>query len=319
MRSLFRLPMGAALAGFLVTAAGADDVAPSQNAADDPFALTMAGSAAIEGGDCETGLGFLDRARAAGAGAASLLLGNLYEAGRCVDRNLGRAFDHYREAAERENGLEAVLVGYMYLHGRGVEQSDAAAQVWFRRAALRTTRWSPEERQRMATHYLGDRGIPEALRQAFEWVRGIEDGDAERQYTLARDLLAGHGMPQDLDAAFDWLWMAARKDHADAQYALALAHFDGTFGEPDAVAGYFELRAAALADHALAQVEMGRRYAEGDGFDRVPINAYFWYRRAQQNGADVAAAIRVLKSQLDDVHREIAEDWLKRWPDGPKP
>lgn len=62
-------------------------------------------------------------------------LGDLYEQGLGVDRNLPVAFDWRLKAAHRGALPAQVAVGRMYRAGRGVARNEEAARYWLERAA----------------------------------------------------------------------------------------------------------------------------------------------------------------------------------------
>ena len=66
---------------------------------------------------------------------AQARLGNLYESGSGVPRNLQLAARWYLAAAEQGSASAQCRLGSLYLRGLGVPQSDVEADRWFNRAA----------------------------------------------------------------------------------------------------------------------------------------------------------------------------------------
>lgn len=300
---------------FGVLAPAAEAASRSPEGAEEALrAQVREGVVAVEEGRCAHGLPLVELGAEAGDPLALTLLGHYHRWGTCVERSFERAFDFYLRASEVGGAIEAAQVGHMYLSGLGVERDAEIARHWFRTSALRTVYWRPEMRLRRAELYLLDLGVPEMLREAFDWVEGIEDGDARRKYDVALRLLDGDGLPRDRDAAKYWLTQAARQGLPEAAHALALAYFDGAFGEPDTRSGAHHLHSSAEAGFPPAQIELARRFADGDGVERAPVKAYFWYRLAQRNGADVSAAIQGLEREVSDADKAWVEKRLMGIP-----
>src|SRR3546814_19449438 len=91
---------------------------------------------------------------------AQYKLALLYQYGRGVERDLAKAAELYRAAAEQGLAEAQHNLGYLYERGLGVGRNPAEAAVWYRRAAItglpaaRLTRAKPSP--------MGDGGPPTA-------------------------------------------------------------------------------------------------------------------------------------------------------------
>ena len=65
---------------------------------------------------------------------AMYLLGNLYEAGKGVDKNMAEAVSHLQKAADMGYGPAECSLADMYYEGRGVDQSYEKAVEWYTKA-----------------------------------------------------------------------------------------------------------------------------------------------------------------------------------------
>jgi TPR repeat protein len=90
---------------------------------------------AIQQGDYGTALKELTRLGEAGDAQAQRRLGNLYQVGEGVTRDLPAAAAWYAKAAEQGDAEAQYNLANMYLMGEGVEQDDAKALSWYRKAA----------------------------------------------------------------------------------------------------------------------------------------------------------------------------------------
>lgn len=211
------------------------------------------------------------------------------------------------------------VVAKVRIDGRCRTSDPVEAERWFRKAAAATVGMPRDLRQNLTSAMYGGSAVPPGLVEAFAWIESVEKADARAQYDLARRLRTGDGIFREPGAAMALFTMAAGAGLPEAQYEYAFAFFEGRYHILQPLLGYIWLHKSARADHVPAQVEMARRYAEGDGMDRSPTRAYFWYRRAQGNGADVSDAIGRLVPQTTQNERELAEERLEGWPDAPAP
>ncbi|TAN63013.1 MAG: sel1 repeat family protein [Magnetospirillum sp.] len=86
---------------------------------------------------------------------------------------------------------------------------------------------------------------------------------------------------------------AARRGHAEAQYALGMAMVGGIELPLDMVTGISWLEAAAAQGHPEAMMALANFSAKGQGFfAKDPVRAYVMYDLAAASGEDGAAAAR---------------------------
>src|SRR3546814_13574662 len=71
---------------------------------------------------------------------AQYKLALLYQYGRGVERDLAKAAELYRAAAEQGLAEAQHNLGYLYERGLGVGRNPAEAAVWYRRAAIQGLR-----------------------------------------------------------------------------------------------------------------------------------------------------------------------------------
>jgi localization factor PodJL len=122
-----------------------------------------------------------DRAASQGFAPAQYRLGNLYEAGKGVEKDLAQARIWYQQAAEAGNRMAMHNLAALYAGGElGTQQFDSAAK-WFEEAAN----------------------------------RGMKDS----QFNLGMLYARGLGVKQDLSASYKWFALAAARGDADAAKA----------------------------------------------------------------------------------------------------
>lgn len=102
-----------------------------------------------------------------GDAAAQYFLGSLYEDGKGVEQNDATAFIWFRRAAEQGNAAAQYNVGASYAVGAGVEKSDAEAVKWFQRAA---NQGMPFAQLNLGLLYAAGQGVPQDNVEAFKWL-----------------------------------------------------------------------------------------------------------------------------------------------------
>lgn len=126
-----------------------------------------------------------------------------------------------RPLAESGNDRAQFDLGYMHAHGWGVEQSDAVAATWYRKAA--------DQGLAVAQHYLGmayayGDGVPQDAAAAVGWFRRAADqGFPMAQFWLGIASSRGIGTARDPVAAYVWVSLAARLGVASARILSDLA------------------------------------------------------------------------------------------------
>lgn len=127
------------------------------------------------------------------------------------------------ERAEQDDVDAQTELGSRYYTGRGVEQDDAAAVRWIRRAAEQGH--APAE-YNLGLLYFRSRGVRGDDVQAAEWYRrAAEQAYPPAQAGLGYMYAYGTGVEEDLVLASMWLelaWNGARDDFARRLYAQQL-------------------------------------------------------------------------------------------------
>lgn len=159
------------------------------------------GVAAYDKGDYTTAMAELRPLADAGDARAQFYLGEIYEGGLGVDQNDAQALEWYRRAAEQGLAKAQYHLGLLYEIGRNVPRNYATAAAWHRRAA--------------------------------------EQGYAPAQSSLARLYLSGLGTKPDVVQAHVWSNLAVLSGIQSAERYRAKAAMEMTPGELD--------RAATLA------------------------------------------------------------------------
>ncbi|MBI3549642.1 MAG: SEL1-like repeat protein [Elusimicrobia bacterium] len=146
---------------------------------------------------------------------------SLYEAhrdGRGVAKDLRKALDWLRKAAEQGYPDAERALGARLVRGDGVTRDAEAGAEWLRKAALKGHLGACQD---LAELYRSGDGVPQDFSKSLHWHKTAADrGDPRSQYELGVAYEKGLGVEQDLPEAARWLRLAAGQRHAKAAEAL---------------------------------------------------------------------------------------------------
>ena len=138
---------------------------------------------------------------------AQCYLGRLYAKGLGVPKDLVKAVEWYRKAAEQGYADAQYSLAEMYDKGEGVPKDSVKAVEWFRKAA---EQGDAAAQSRLGSIYGGGLGVPKNLAKAVEWERkAAEQGHALAQFSLGWMYQDGEGVPKDEIEALAWFNLAA--------------------------------------------------------------------------------------------------------------
>ena len=198
----------------------------------------------------------------------------------------------YQETSEGDVHAQYEL-GVKYLNGRDVEQSDAQAAHWFKKAA---EQGFARAQYRLGLMYYDGRGVVQNHKQAADWfIKAAEQGYAPAQYDLGWAYDHGGGLygydfgiePSATQAVY-WYKKAAEQDEARAQYELGYRHWRGKDVEQNTTQAVHWYGEAAKQGHHAAQYELGRCYENGQGVEQNDTEAVYWYKKAAEQGSTSA-------------------------------
>lgn len=197
---------------------------------------------------------------------AQMALGDLYEQGAGVTKNLKVAADWREKAAKRGNVQAQLKLGQMYLNGSGINKNLSKAEYWLKRAAIegnteaqfelgklyRTPGW-PSRDSKLSNNWLA-KSAAQGYQDAVEFMYFIEhmglelkedfsqhaphlqklatDGDAEAQYQLAMRYEHGIGRDQNYALAMYWFKLSATQGNVMAIKSLIHIYQNGLDGNP---------------------------------------------------------------------------------------
>ena len=133
---------------------------------------------------------------------AQYRLGSLYAEGKGVEQNDATALVWYQRAAEQGNALAQYNVGASYVAGLGIAKSDVDAVKWFRRAA---DQGMPFAQLNLGLMYAAGHGVPYDSVEAMKWLQlalfGLPAGGARSDVARAMEDVSAKMTPDQLREA----------------------------------------------------------------------------------------------------------------------
>ena len=198
------------------------------------------------------------KGRGQGVNACSYYLGNLYRAGRHVEKDTAAAANHYKLAApallERaDSGCAVSQTDLAYLIRQGLAPSPTKASV---------------------------RGLLE---------KAMQQGYLKAYTDLGRCYKSGNFVRQDYQKAFSLFKYAAERGYSSGQYMLFLAYFNGEGVDTSSTKALKWLNQSAKSGHSQAQAFLGYFYQVGYGSIKPDLKkSVTWYKKAIAQGYKTA-------------------------------
>ena len=202
------------------------------------------------------------------------------------DGNVAEAVRSYRLAAEQGHGHGQTNLGWMYEHGRGVEQNDTEAVRWYRLAA---EQGHGHGQNNLGWMYELGRGVEQNDAEAVRWYRlAAEQGHGHGQTNLGWMHKHGRGVEQNDTEAVRWFRLAAEQGHGHGQTNLGWMYERGRGVEQNDTEAVRWFRLAAEQGHGHGQTNLGWLYERGRGVERNKTEAVRLYRLSARQGNEWA-------------------------------
>lgn len=252
----------------------------------DPWCdYAVAGQADIVTQEC------IDNANQGDVNAATNLA-YLYAKGMLVERDIHRAMDFYRIAAEKGMPEAQYSLAEMYRSGRAGEAKPVQARYWYQQLASQTIdpqypRHQVDAQFMLGLMYFEGNGGDVDLSCAEYWLKlSSHNGHSEAPYRVGEIYLNEYKSPQQ---AIEWYQLSAERGFAPAMGQLGTIYLEGLLGKVDSVKAEQWLLQAATSGLVEAQVDLAT--IEYNGVNGQPdfIKVYVWLAAAQHQGNKIAA------------------------------
>ena len=133
------------------------------------------------------------------------MLGDLYEKGRCVPRDLSRAYALFE--LEGLNGIPDIQLrlGMMDMKGQGVPRNEYRAHRRLRSGILWYSRGDPKITPVMIKGVLGTDSVPDEIKRELAWLEETKQADISVRIKWIKKMLLGDGVPKNLELAAYWM------------------------------------------------------------------------------------------------------------------
>ncbi len=233
-----------------------------------------------------------------GDALAQYVLGVTYDYGlNDTVQNFNQAYDWYEMAAQRNYGDAWCALGYMYLNGCGVNQSDEDAIDCFYQAV---NNGCAKANAGIGKMYLSGYGEDSNRTQlALDYItRAYEANTIDGVYYYGYLLETGTGIEMNPSQALELYMKAASMTPQDVTDELAInsantrigmIYIDGKGVAKDEAAAITYMETAAENNYNMAQYYMGIIYENGMGTDVDYGKAMEWFQKAAEQ--DYAPAL----------------------------
>lgn len=219
--------------------------------------------------------------------AAMTLIGEIYQDGYAVPRNLAEAARWYRVASGLGDREAAFALGMLLLSGAdGVPADRAGAKAQFEIAAAKGHAGALYNLGVMALKDKGLDGFPDFKTAAEEFHAAAEAGYEDAAYSYGVLLREGKGVPLDIGESARWLKRAADAGVIAGQVEYAIMLFNGVGVAKDEAAAAKLLLRAAARNNPIAENRLAHLYASGRGVPKDLVEAATWNRFAKAAGID---------------------------------
>jgi TPR repeat protein len=134
-------------------------------------------------------------------------LGQLFEKGEDVDRDLSEAARWYELSAKQGDAGAQFSIAFMYDQGQGVSQCDELAAMWYQKAA---EQGDAAAQNNLGVMYDSGRGVEQNPREARRWyLAAARQGDDTASYNLGLNYLFGQGVRESAELAARWFRIAS--------------------------------------------------------------------------------------------------------------
>lgn len=217
---------------------------------------------------------------------AQFRLGQIYENGEGLPKDLAKAVHWYRKAAVNGSSYAQNSLGDMYQFGRGVEQDFAEAVTWYRKAAEQN---DPIAENNLAELCWDSSETDEEIQVVLNlFHKAAEAGNVDAQHNLSEIYFMGDRVERDTDQALKWLLKAANQGLIRAQNELGNLYNLGIEVPQDHAQSVIWYQKAAEQNYAESQFSLGLNYWYGLGIKQDNEVGLAWIIRAAKQGLPCA-------------------------------
>ncbi len=234
--------------------------------------------------DFAAALVWWEKAAAKGEPEAMTEMGRRYITGQDVERDLAKADEWLKKAAERKDAAAYFWLGAMR-DDYGDEANPEEAVRYYRRGA---ELGGASSQRRLGEALEAGRGVEKDAKEALKWyVKAAEQGEPIAMMQAAMLAASAEAGVQDFALARKWVLEAIRFNHSEGYFLLeSIEHDEETARLAKDVPGHVpaaskEMYVEALRGDAWSQWQIAMRYSKGEEGMPVDQQAFeMWRERA---------------------------------------
>lgn len=260
------------------------------------------------------GLSLIRKAAIKNSSYAQNVLGQLYEKGQNVEKNIEKARLWYTKSAMQGNPYAAIALASLECSGESKDKEWYKKIVWYTKAA--ELGQHTEALYELGYYFNLGLDIEEdnlIAAKLFSMCKGSEDADSDLsdlylssfedeeipdvseyltkanvQYNIAHLLMSESKSEYDDSLAFDWYLKAAEQGHTEAEEELGRCYAEGIGTEQDYSKAAMWYQKSADHGNENVDYELARMYEKGLGVDQNYKKAAALYKKAVESGSDDA-------------------------------
>lgn len=216
-----------------------------------------------------------------GDAQAQYLLGQYFDEGIIVDKNLHDAFYWYQKSAQQNNIKAELAVAKCFKNGTGVEESEFEAFNLYQKLANQEI---AEAQYYLGLCYYEGIGTDENAEEAYYWYhKSAKQNFPLAEFTVGQCLLWGDGIIENNDDALFWLERACTHNFSEAYYLIGKCFERGWGTEINLNSALSNYLKASELGYSDAQFKTGWFYEKGIGTAVNIKRAFYFYKLAASN------------------------------------
>jgi|GEM_PF-1233639 len=237
---------------------------------------------------------------------AAMTLAKVYMTGHGVPRDPQESRRWYMKADDFGYMPATHTVGQIYEYGYAGERNLSRALNYYRKAA--TAGYAPSMYALGELYLSGGDGVTADPKLGAQWLLEAAKRDhADALYAVGNMYDLGDVLPHDAQKAAVYYKAAALKGQADAQDAIGLMFYTGEVVGQDLPMARRWFDQAARRGQPDAMFNLGAMLANGQGGDKDLVLGYVWLKLAQESGVEKAGpAAAALEAKLSPDDRARA-------------
>ncbi|WP_345980969.1 Sel1-like repeat-containing protein kinase family protein [Sulfurimonas sp. HSL3-2] len=225
-------------------------------------------------------------------------LGQMYEKGYGVDRNIKEALFWYKKAAEQGNLYAQLSLAQIYHKGMGVNKNITEAIHWYEKAA---SNGDKQVKWQLAKIYMDQKAYDKAQRYYEELAR---DGDVQAQKNLAYMKVSGK-RKKDPEGAFNIFLKLAKTGDLYAQQSLGYMFISGKGTSKDYAQALYWFKQAEKQGDGYSCGAIGEMYLYGLGVSKNKEEARYWFEKGLSRNDKYSKRALMKMGQDDTVIQKV--------------